>query len=129
MAQKPFFYRGKGTEELKKLDIREFAKLLPSKRKRTLLRNFQEIENFVQRCKRKVDREKKIRVHERDMVITPQLVGMKIQIHNGKDYIPVEIVWDMIGFRLGEFAPTRKKVSHGAAGIGATRSSSALSVK
>ena len=129
MAQKPFFYRGKNSEELKKLDIREFAKLLPSKRKRSLLRNFQEIDKFFQRCKVKVDRGKKIKTHQRDLIITPQLVGMKIQIHNGKDYIPVDIIWDMIGFRLGEFAPTRKKVAHGAAGIGATRSSSSLSVK
>lgn len=129
MVQKEFFYRGKSTDELNKLDVREFAKLLPSQRKRSVLRNFQEIEKFLQRCKTKLGRGKRIRTHERDIIIIPQMVGMKMQVYNGKEYINIEVIWEMIGHHLGEFAATRKKVSHGAAGIGATRSSAALSVK
>lgn len=129
MVQKEFFYRGKSTEELKKLDVREFAKLLPSQRKRTVLRNFQYVEKFLQRCKVKLNRGKRIKTHQRDIVIVPQMVGMKMQVYNGKEYTNIEVIWEMIGHHLGEFAATRKKVAHSAPGIGATRSSAALSVK
>ena len=46
---------------------------------------------------------------------------MRIQIYNGHKFIPIEITGEMLGHRLGEFAVTRKKVSHGEAGIGATK--------
>lgn len=126
---KEFTYRGKGTEELLKLDPREFAKLLPSRKRRTIFRNFDKVSKFVQECKKKSSENKKIRTQKRHMIIMPQLVGMKIQIYNGKEYSPVEINWDMIGHYLGEFSLTRKKVEHSAPGIGATRSSASLSVK
>lgn len=126
---KEFRYRGKTPEELKKLDVREFAKLLPSKRRRTVFRNFQEIEKFLQRCNDKISKSKRIRTHQRNIIIVPQMVGMKIQVYTGKDYVNVELNWEMIGHHLGEFALTRKKVAHSAPGIGATRSSAALSVK
>lgn len=49
----------------------------------------------------------------RDSVITPQMVGFTIGIHNGKVHVPVIIVEDMVGHRLGEFSMTRKFVRHG----------------
>ena len=49
--------------------------------------------------------------------------------HNGKEFVPLLISDEMIGHFLGEFALTRKLVSHSAPGIGATRSSASLSVK
>lgn len=122
MKKKEFTYRGKTLEELKNLDVREFAKLLKSRQKRTVLRNFQEIEKFVTRAKEKSEKGKKIiRTHQRDLVIVPQMVGMKIQIHNGKTFVPAEISGEMLGHKLGEFAPTRTKVKHSKAGIGATK--------
>ena len=57
------------------------------------------------------------------------MIGLKINVHNGRDYTPIEITGEMLGHRLGEFAVTRQKVKHGAAGIGATRSSASMSVK
>jgi small subunit ribosomal protein S19 len=57
------------------------------------------------------------------------MIGLTIYIHNGKEFLPVIITNEMIGHYLGEFALTRKKVQHSAPGIGATRSSAALSVK
>jgi len=126
---KEFTFRGMSEADLKKLDVREFAKMLSSRRRRTALRNFDKVENFVQSCKKKISENKKIKTQNRDMIITPQLVGMKIQIYNGKEYNPVDILWEMIGHRLGEFSLTRKKVEHSAPGIGATRSSASLSVK
>jgi len=50
-------------------------------------------------------------------------------VHNGKEFVPIDITIDMLGHRLGEFSVTRQKVKHGAAGIGATRSSASASVK
>ena len=55
----------------------------------------------------------------------PKLVGYTIGIYNGKTFNDVAITADMIGHRLGEFSMTRMKVIHGAAGIGATKSSAA----
>ena len=63
------------------------------------------------------------------MVIIPQLVGATIKIHNGKDWIPVEITTERLGHYLGEFAQTRRLVRHSGPGVGATRSSRSQSVK
>jgi ribosomal protein S19 len=49
--------------------------------------------------------------------------------YNGKTFLPVDIIAEMLGHRLGEFSPTRTKVKHGSAGVGATRSSASRSVK
>ena len=57
------------------------------------------------------------------------MIGLTIQVYNGKTYVPVRIITEMLGHRLGEFSVTRGKVQHGAPGIGATRSSAAMSVK
>jgi len=128
MAQQ-IFYKGKTIEELGKLDVREFAKYLPSRKKRSLLRQFNDIEKFIQQNKKKIEEKKKIRVHARDLIIVPQMVGWTIFVHSGKEFVPVGITMEMLGHRLGEFVATRKKVEHSAPGIGATRSSAALSVK
>ena len=126
---KEFLYRGKNLEELKKLDVREFAMLLPSGKKRSALRQTDIIEAFIKSCGKKLEKNKKIRTHSRGIIIVPQLVGLTIFIHNGKDFGPITITSEMLGHYLGEFALTRKKVEHSAPGIGATRSSASLSVK
>ena len=127
MAEAIFW--GKTIEELRKLDIREFAKLLPSRKKRSLLRQFQRIETFVSRNDKKIKKGKQIKTHARDCIIVPAFVGLRISIHNGKEFVPIIITAEMLGHRLGEFVPTRSRVQHSAPGIGATRSSAALSVK
>jgi small subunit ribosomal protein S19 len=129
MKKKEFTYRGKIVEELKSMDIREFAKLLKSNEKRTALRQSDELQRFVLKCNKKLKKNKLIRTHSRDLVIVPQMIGLKINVHNGKNFVPVDIIGEMLGHRLGEFSLTRSKVKHGAAGVGATKSSSALSVK
>jgi small subunit ribosomal protein S19 len=129
MAQKEFTYRGKTLEELKKMDIREFSKLLPSRERRTVLRQFNEIEKFVNDCKKKISKKKNIKTHIRNLVVVPQMVGMKISIYNGKTFIPVEIIEEMVGHRLGEFSLTRARIHHGSAGVGATKGSKAKSKK
>ena len=124
-----FTFRGKPTEELKKLDTREFAKLLKSRQRRAVLRQFDVIEKFIARCRKKQEKGKPIKTHLRHLVIVPGMVNMTVQVYNGKQYVPVRIISEMLGHRLGEFSVTRGRVQHGAPGIGATRSSAALSVK
>lgn len=119
--KKEFSYRGKTLQELKALDVREFAKHLPARNRRALLRNFQEIEKFINRSKEKLAKEKKIKTHKRDLVIVPGMVGMKIQVYNGNTFVPIEITGEMLGHKLGEFSLTRGKVKHGSAGIGSTK--------
>lgn len=123
------FFRGKNVEELKNLDTREFAKLLKSRARRAILRNYDKVEQFVEKCKERTSKNKPIRTHNRELVIVPAMLGKSIGIHNGKEFVKVEITDEMLGHRLGEFALTRKVTKHGAAGVGATKSSASRSVK
>jgi small subunit ribosomal protein S19 len=54
-----------------------------------------------------------IKTWDRACMITPQMVGYTIGVHDGRQHVPVSIVENMVGHRLGEFAPTRKFVTHG----------------
>ncbi len=126
---KEILYRGQNIEELKKLDVREITKFLQARARRSVLRNFDKIEKFVAKCEKKQKKGKPIRTHLREMLIVPQLIDMTIYVYNGKEFVRVTIMPEMIGHRLGEFAVTRGRVQHGAPGIGATRSSAAMSVK
>jgi small subunit ribosomal protein S19 len=67
--------------------------------------------------------EKIVKTHCRDSIILPEMVGVTIFVHNGKDFVPVEITPQKIGHLLGEYAITNKRVAHGSPGIGASRSS------
>ena len=53
-----------------------------------------------------------IRTWSRRSMITPEFVGLTFQVHNGKLFMPVFITENMVGHRLGEFAPTRKFTGH-----------------
>jgi small subunit ribosomal protein S19 len=127
--KREFTYRGKTVEELKKLNIREFAVFLTARERRTVLRNSDVIEKFVAKCNKCSEKEKNIRTHNRNIIIVPQLIGLTINVYNGKTFEPVRVIPEMIGQRLGEFSHTRRTVKHGSAGIGATRSSASKSVK
>ena len=126
---KEFTYRGKTMAELKALDTREFAKLVKSRARRAVLRQSAEIEGFVAKCARCKAKSKQIKTHLRDIVIVPKMVDYTVMIHNGKQFIAIPIIPEMLGHRLGEFSVTRQKVKHGAAGIGATKSSMAKATK
>ena len=54
-----------------------------------------------------------IKTWARASVITPEMIGVQIAVHNGKIFIPVKITEDMVGHRLGEFSPTRTFRRHG----------------
>ena len=120
-----FRFKGKTIEELQKLSLKEFALLANSRAKRNLLRN--ENDPFYQRLEKGLQNHKTIRTHKRDMVVTPKMVFKSIYVYNGKNFIQVDIMPEMLGHYLGEFVLTRKRLIHGKAGIGATKSSTAIS--
>jgi len=53
-----------------------------------------------------------IKTWSRRSMITPEMVGITFQVHNGKLFMPVYVTENMVGHRLGEFAPTRKFTGH-----------------
>jgi len=46
------------------------------------------------------------------MIVLPEMVGLKIAIHSGKEFVPIDIIPEMMGHYFGELWLTRKKVSH-----------------
>jgi len=54
-----------------------------------------------------------IKTWSRDSQISPEMVGYTFGVHNGREFIPVRVVEEMVGHRLGEFSPTRKFIRHG----------------
>lgn len=135
-AAREFRYRGLTFEELQALTLDKLTNVLPSRQRRTLKRGLKErhrklVEKIrkAKEIKEKTGKQPVIKTHVRDLVILPEMVGVTIQVHNGKEYVPVTIRAEMIGHYLGEFAPTCKKVEHGEPGLKATRSSMFLPLK
>ncbi|MBU3923930.1 MAG: ribosomal protein S19 family protein [Nanoarchaeota archaeon] len=115
------FFRGKNVEELKSMDTRGFAKLVKARARRTLLRNYDVVEAFVRKCEEREKKNRPIRTHDRTIVVVPKLVGKTIGVHNGKEFVKVVIVYEMLGHRLGEFSMTRKIAKHTSIGGGAKK--------
>ena len=126
---KEFSYRGYSLEELQKMSMEEFAKLLPARGRRTLLRGWDEERMKAVRKIINSDGSKPVRTHRRDLIILPQFVGKRVAVYNGKEFVDIEIKPEMIGHYLGEFALTRKEVKHSGPGVGATRSSKFVPLK
>ena len=55
-----------------------------------------------------------IKTWSRRSTVLPQFVGLNFQVHNGNKFVPVTISEEMVGHKLGEFAPTRSYYGHGA---------------
>ncbi|MFH1511156.1 MAG: 30S ribosomal protein S19 [Candidatus Woesearchaeota archaeon] len=127
MARKEFNYYGKSLEDLQKMTIEEFAKVTNSRLRRSIKRGLTDEQKKLLKA---VERNaQNIETHCRDMPILPSMVGKTIKVHDGKTFNPVQIEREMLGKFLGEFSMTRRKVSHSAPGIGATKSSASISVK
>jgi small subunit ribosomal protein S19 len=54
-----------------------------------------------------------VKTWDRACTITPEMVGFTIGVHNGRQHTPVFVIENMVGHKLGEFAPTRKFTVHG----------------
>lgn len=129
---KEFTYRGKTLTDLKGMSLEEFINLVPSRQRRSLKRGFTPAQKkLLDKIKKVKSTSKKqaIKTHCRDMIIVPEMVGLTILVHKGKEFAAVNITEEMLGHYLGEFTLNRQRVQHSAPGIGATRSSAAVSVK
>ena len=121
-----FLYRGRKISDLAKLSIEELAGLLPSRQRRSIKRGVTKEHKKVLAALKNKD---SVRTHIRDMVVLPEMVGKSLEIYNGKSFEKVEVMPEMVGHFFGEFALTRGRVQHGAAGVGATRSSKYVPLK
>lgn len=68
-------------------------------------------EKLLEKVK-KIGRTKAIKTWSRRSTITPEMVGLTFEVHNGKVFMPVFVVESMVGHKLGEFAPTRTFRAH-----------------
>ncbi|AOV94365.1 30S ribosomal protein S19 [Nanohaloarchaea archaeon SG9] len=121
-----FTFRGKTLDELQEMSRDEFADLLNSRGRRKLNRGLRESEK---KLLEKIKEKDTVQTHLRSMIVLPEMVGTTIEIYNGQGFESVEIDEEMIGHYFGEFAKTRKEVSHSAPGLGATRSSKHVPLK
>jgi len=132
---KEFSYRGHSLASLTGMSMDEFINLLPSRQRRSLQRGLTPEQRILLEKLReakeaqKQGKEVNLKTHVRDLIVLPEMVGVKIQIHNGKEFVNVEMKPEMIGHYLGEFAVTNKPVRHGTPGIGASRSSMYVPLK
>jgi small subunit ribosomal protein S19 len=132
---KEFTYRGYTLNQLQNLSMDEFINLLPSRQRRSFQRGLTPEQRVllekIREAKEALRKGSsvKVKTHVRDMIILPEMVGITIFVHNGREFVPVEIKPEMIGHYLGEFAITNKPVKHGTPGIGASRSSMYVPLK
>lgn len=131
MAKKEFVFHGKKLEELQGMKIEDFVKLVPSRQRRSIKRMLSATKDDerVKLYNKVKKKDAAIRTHCRDFVILPEMVGLTISIHNGKEFKSVMLTEKMIGHFLGEHADTRTFKQHSAPGIGASRSTKFTSVR
>jgi small subunit ribosomal protein S19 len=122
-----FTYRGFTIENLQQMALSELLPLMPARARRKFERGLSRDHEKLLSDVRSGDGN--LRTHLRDMIILPEMVGKTIEVHNGKEFQKVEIQPEAVFHYLGEFALTRRRVAHGSAGIGATRSSKYVPLK
>ena len=126
MVVKELVYKGRNADELKRMSMPEIFSLVGSDARRKLKRMGEDERKLIAKIEKS---SKPVKTHLRDMVILPVMIGKIIMVYDGKSFIQVAVTEEMIGHKLGEYALTRKRVMHNSPGIGATRSSSSMSVK
>jgi small subunit ribosomal protein S19 len=132
---KEFAFRGYTLNQLQGMSMDEFITLLSSRQRRSLHRGLTAEQRILLEKIRKAKENlrkgsgKAVKTHVRDIIILPEMVGTTILVHNGKEFVSVEIKPEMIGHYLGEFSVTNKPVKHGTPGIGASRSSMYVPLK
>ena len=125
-----FKYKGYSGDQIQRLSIETLMPLLNSRQRRSLdrrLSTYMTDEKRKFREELKLSREGKItsplKTHLRDMIILPDMIGLSVLVHNGKEFIPFTIRPEMVGHYLGEYSITNKRVQHGSPGVGSSRSS------
>ncbi len=125
-----YIYRGKTIEQLKAMSNEELSKIANADARRILKNGFStEEKTLLSKIEKKAKAKKTIKTHVREMIILPSFVGLTFGVHNGKEFVPVEIKPQMIFHRLGEYSLTTKQVKHGMPGLRATRSSGFVPIK
>lgn len=126
--KREFSYRGYTLEELQSMTLQELLPLLPARARRSYQRGpNREQQRFIERLRS--NKKEILKTHSRDIVVLPDFVGKKVAVYNGKEFKVVEILPEMIGHYLGEFALTRRFDKHSGPGVGATRSSKYMPLK
>ena len=123
---KEFLYRGIPKEELEKTSLDKLFLLFNSRQRRSLTRGINDGKRKLIgeiKAAKAGDMKNPIKTHLRDLIILPYMVDVTVNVFSGKEFKPVLIKTEMIGHYLGEYVITNKKVSHGAPGVGASRSS------
>ncbi|MDE1874093.1 MAG: ribosomal protein S19 family protein [Candidatus Micrarchaeota archaeon] len=126
-----FSFRGKSLDELQKMSIDDYSRLVTSRERRAIKRmslSYKQLIEIVAEAK-KSGGGKTIKTQLREAVILPSWVGTRFGVHDGKEFKEIVVTPEMLGHRLGEFAYTTKRVQHSAPGIRATRGSKFLAVK
>lgn len=131
------YYRGKSLDELQEMPLDELVELLPSRQRRSLIRpeywthERSKLLGKLREAKEAMEKGKEVivKTHVRDFIVLPEFVGLTVEIHNGRDFVSVELTLDKIGKYFAEFAHSRRLVRHSAPGIGATRSSMYVPLK
>lgn len=129
MAKKEFTFRGKNLEELQAMSIGDFAELCDSRARRSLKKGYDKKILASVEKKRGDVKAKPIRTHNRDIIIIPALVGATFAVYRGNSFERLDVTEQMLGHYIGEFVFTRKRLQHGKAGIGATKSSTAITAR
>ena len=126
-----FNFRGKTAEELQKMSMEEYSKLVTSRQRRAIKRMGAEYKALIEKVAavKKKGSAKVIKTQVREALILPSWLGMKFGVYDGKEFKEMTITTEMLGHRLGEFSFTTKRVVHSAPGIKATRGSKFLAVK
>jgi len=123
---KKFEFRGMALSELEQLPLEKLFEMFPARQRRSLTRGITDGKRkLIEEIKAaKAGKNKNpIRTHLRDLIVLPYMVGVTVNVFSGKEFQPVNIVPEMISRYLGEYVITNKRVTHGAPGVGASRSS------
>ena len=123
---KVFTYRGLSQKELEELPLDKLFKLFPARMRRSLTRGINDNKRkLIGEIKAAKEGKLKtpINTHLRDLIILPYMIGTTVNVYSGKEFVPVTITSEMVSHYLGEYVITNKRVSHGAPGVGASRSS------
>ena len=125
-----FKFKGYASQQLQSLSIEALIPLLNARQRRSLDKR---VGKYMSDDKRKLREEIKLlrdgklkgqlKTHVRDMIILPDMVGLSMYVHNGKEFSLITIRPVMIGHYLGEYSITNKRVQHGAPVVGSSRSS------
>jgi small subunit ribosomal protein S19 len=116
-------------EELSTLSLEDFAKLCDSRARRSILKGVNEHVLKKVRAAKENPKAKPVRTHRRDLIILPEMIGVRFAIYKGNSFELVDVNEKMLGHFIGEFVFTRKRLLHGKAGIGATKSSTAITAR